>query len=308
MKNKLIKFLPAVLASLFLCACGTGSRYTDYTNEITIKIEGLDREYDYFLLNDTHLFIEDSEIRSDYSDLVSSRILEFSLDGSTSADNFKKWVGNLDEENLDGVILNSDIEDQLSKANLEYITGVTDKLTIPYMYLFSDHDLATDWTSPSSDDYTFINDSMIERGFDKGYSVFEEASFLVIGINRSWENISAETLDGLKAEFSKGKPVILVTHVPYDSLVSDDLKNLSKEQKGDRVLLWGFDEEDYYVPDANMTEFLNMVTADDSPVVAVLAAHLHAGFETSLTDSIPEYITGTGYNGVRTLVKIVPDD
>lgn len=300
------------IIGLFFLLCianllsGCGAKKTDYTNEIVINIPGIDREYRYFLLNDTHIFIEDDEISEEYKELVTARVNEFSLDGHTSAENFKTWIRGLDEENLDGIILNADIEDQLSKANITYVRDVMKEVKIPYMYLMSDHDYATDWTYLNEDNYKAAYEVIETEGYDRPYSCFEEEGFIILGINRTWVNIAEETLNDIKNILAKGKPVIIISHVPYDSMVSDALSDISKETKNNRVLLWGFDADCEYRPNEYMEEYLKLISSPDSNVAAIIGAHLHTIASVAFTEDIPEYLTATGYGGTRTLVRICP--
>lgn len=298
-KSLLVAFLG--LVAIMSAACSK----TETTNEIVIEIEGLDKEYNYFLLNDTHLFIGDDEINPEYNDLIVSRINEFSLDGYASSQNFDKWVSGVGKD-YDGIILNADIIDQKSYANMAHVKNVLSKAKVPYMYLMSDHDLATEWTIVSDDYQAKIDEINEEMGFGKAYYTFEEEGFIILGISYSWMSISESTLNDIKNIFAKNKPVIIISHVPYDSVVSSEISDKSRELKGDRVLLWGIGNDNFYYPNEYMTEYLNMVMAENSPVVAVVGAHLHTDLSTMLTDRIPEYLTGTGYSGVRTDLKLVP--
>lgn len=300
MNKKILSAVLIFLAVLSFSACKKAE--TNY--EIEIKIPGLTRDYNYYLVNDMHIFIGDDEINPDYNELVVSRINEFSLDGNASSQNLDKWLSGVGK-GYDGMILNADILDQLSSANITHLGNVLKRVKVPYMYLQSDHDLATDWTILSDKDRDLIENVSDEMGFGKPYYTFEEESFIIVGINNSWRSISEETFKELKALFDKGKAIILITHVPYDSIVSDEIREKSKELKGGRVLVWGMGAENYYYPNESMRDFLNMVYADDSPVVAVIGAHLHTELTTMLTDKIPEYITDTGYSGTRTNIHIV---
>lgn len=304
MKRKVESVLSVVLFAVIMASCG---KKTEFNNEIAITIPGVEKEYDYALFNDTHLFIGDDEIIPEYNGLVVSRINEFSLNGMTSAQNFDLWINNLDQRKLSGLILNADIVDQLSYTNLNHVEKVLRNVKIPYMYLQSDHDLATDWTFLNDDNLDKVHNIQSRMNFNDEVYSFEEEGFIIMGINYSWRNISIEALEEIKDIFSEEKPVIIITHVPYDSLVSDDLRELSKEKKNDRVLLWGTREDNYYYPNDYMMEYLSMISSDDSPVVAIIAAHLHETFETDYTEDIKEYITGTAYSGVKTLIRIVPE-
>lgn len=304
-KNKCVWTVFAVTLVMLTCSCG---KKTDFNHEIVIKVPGIDKEYDYALINDMHLFIGDEEIIEEKNSLVVSRINDFSFDGRTAAQNFDLWISNLDDRRISGLILNADIIDQMSYSNLNHVANVLSRVKVPYMYLQSDHDLATDWTDPSEENYKSIQSIQEQMDFNREIYVFEEEKFIVLGINYSWRNISESALNEIKTIFDKNKPIIIFTHVPYDSLVSDQLRELSKEKKNDKVLLWGTRGDNFYYPNEYMLEYLNMISDENSPVIAIVAAHLHENFETYFSENISEYITGTSYSGVRTLIRIVPEE
>ena len=295
--KKRIVFIISVL--FLLAGCGK----TEYTNEVVIEIPGVGREYDFFVLNDTHFFIGDDEVDMDYNALVCERINQFSLDGVPAAQNFEKWISELDTRHLDGIILNGDIIDQLSFANLDHVRKCMEGVNIPWMYLQSDHDLACDWTNPSEEDFTNIADIQEKMNLNEGIYFFEEDEFVILGLNYSWMSISEETLSKIKDVWALGKPIILISHVPFEQKDSLELSDISKELKNGQSLLWGYD--DYYYPNEYMAEFMNMIYAEDSPIVAVISAHLHTAYEGMLDEKTPVYILDTGYGGTKTLLRIV---
>lgn len=275
----------------------------EFTKEIVVDVPGkLDRVYKYYILNDTHLFVPDDEIKDEYKDLVTNRIAEYSLDGVPSSECFEDWIKKLDTKHLDGVILNGDIIDQLSLANLNHVKKCMDKVDIPWMYLQSDHDRAQDWVEVSEEDYSKITELQEEMDLNRGVYIWEEDEFIILGINKPWESISWWTLNEIKAVWNLGKPIILFSHVPYDSSVSNELAEKSAELKNGDILLWGWGTR--YLPDSNMEEFMYMLYDSDSPVVAIISAHLHIDYEGTLNGTIPIYVIDTGYGGTRTVLKI----
>ena len=71
-------------------------------------------------------------------------------------------------------------------------------------------------------------------------------------------------------------------HVPLKSKVDDGLSDASKAAWQNRALLWGADC--FYNPDEVTQQFLDKVFAEDSPVVAVIGAHLHFAYEDQLAE------------------------
>ena len=98
------------------------------------------------------------------------------------------------------------------------------------------------------------------------------------------------------------KPIILTMHVPLKSQVNDGLSDASKTVWQDRALLWETDF--FYSPDEVTQQFLDMVFAEDSPVVAVIGAHLHFAYDDQLTEKIPQYVFDASFKGTVGMITV----
>ena len=87
---------------------------------------------------------------------------------------------------------------------------------------------------------------------------------------------------------SVGKPVVILTHIPIGQWQGTDLQTYSETVRNNRRLYWapGADKE----PDTNTAAYLEMVYAEDSPVIAVLAGHLHSKWEGQVSPNAIEHI------------------
>ena len=115
--------------------------------------------------------------------------------------------------------------------------------------------------------------------------------------------ISAEALEGFQSLYKKGKPIILICHVPIYTAGAEDLRKTLQNEYGELVVQYDagdfgtvnksllLGEDCGYELTPETEEFLNLLTADGSPVVAVLAGHLHSGWSGNLTDHIYEYLS-----------------
>lgn len=63
-------------------------------------------------------------------------------------------------------------------------------------------------------------------------------------------------------------------------------------------------ENSYYVPNEITEQFLDMVYRKDSPVVAVLGAHLHFAYEGPVNENIEQYVFDASYKGTIGLVTV----
>lgn len=285
-------------ACVLLAGCGKDADFSKYIKkkEIVIDLPKVSSEYTLAVINDVHLWVEDDEISKEQKDHVHERVESF-LDGSgkTSAERFAAKMKALAGEKIDGLILNADIVDQMSAANLKYVCNALDLCKTDYMYLRSDHDLAFEWLSMDSENWADIVECGSNYALDEAFYELEYEEFIVLGINSSHESIGEETLGQIKKVFAKGKPIILFSHVPYAFSDMEAYKDIPKADG--RYKVWGKTRDCYYVADGPMAEYLEMVTADDSPVVAVFAAHLHGAYEGKINDKITEYVLPPFYEG-----------
>ena len=67
-------------------------------------------------------------------------------------------------------------------------------------------------------------------------------------------------------------------------------------------MIWG--ENSCYVPDEITKQFLDMVYEKNSPVVAVLGAHLHFAYEGPVNENIEQYVFDASYKGTIAVVTI----
>ncbi len=305
MNNMSKKLLSVILfICLFLTACsGEGGSFESqgYTvDEVNLNIESISDSYKIAVVNDLHLQINNDEIASENSEFMNNRITEFSSIGTTTYEKSKKLAEAINECNADLVIFAGDMIDFCSKANTDALNECFQKLTSDYIYLRSDHDLEPYWMMVS--DYADCNLRQGEICDNSRILVYDLGSVIVLGFNISQNNIDSESLEKVKEVFSLNKPVIVATHVPFDSSVNGDLKKYSEEVRGGRHLYWGSDAEN--VPNAEMQEFLNLIYAEDSPVVYVIGAHLHAKWDGLISEKITEHIFAPCYMGNVGIINI----
>lgn len=120
----------------------------------------------------------------------------------------------------------------------------------------------------------------------------DKGEFLVVGIDLSTSQITESALLQLEKIFATGMPVILVTHVPFDSIVDNGLSEAYLENQGYTDVSG---EDNNYVPNEIAQKFLNMVYAEDTSVQTVVVAYLHFAYDVQLTDSVLEYVFALSY-------------
>ncbi len=273
-------------------------------DEETVELEGLEKEYRILAVNDLHDFLLDDSVMEEKIETVYDRYnnLFLSATGVHSADLWNGMSAILDSYQTDGIVFIGDMIDYSSKENIRLFKNGLENVETPYIYLRADHDLGAWYT-------TGENSNEETMGLSKSIAEYQEVfvkdygEFYLVGWNNSTSPLSQEGLERMKEIFAEGKPIILATHVPLDSIVDDGLRKAAMEADPEgRAKLWG--ENCLYRPNETTQEFLDMVYAQDSPVKAVFAGHLHFKYTVQLTDNITEYVLPPAFSGKITQITI----
>lgn len=310
---KYIKSTVIGLPMILLFGCGNSApdssqvrigEWTDLgisTEEINIHISDLDKEYTFLWLSDLHIITKNDEIAAEDSETVAERRKSFMNSAGMYSDEF--WLqlsGSLDDWGADALLFGGDMIDHAANANIACLKEGLDNLDTPYIYVRADHDYAPYYCAIQDESAVAALHAEID-GYEE-ISLIEFDDLCLVGINDSTRQISAAALQKMKDVCAKGKPIILITHVPLSSLCDTSLEKESKAAWADRALVWG--KNCTYSPDETTQEFLNLVYSEDSPVKEVLAGHLHFSWDGQLTENTREHVFAPAYSGTIGIVKV----
>ena len=116
--------------------------YDFTTEEVSICIEGIDREYTIAWVSDLHL-VSDHEagdvlgdVHAEYLDAINKRHEELAVtaDGIHAEELWPEIVKYLNYHDFDGIIFGGDMMDYCSNANIAMIKEGLDSLHVPYIY------------------------------------------------------------------------------------------------------------------------------------------------------------------------------
>lgn len=324
MKKRMISLILACAFILGLCGCEgnvssdevvadaqkdneTYEEFPDWemnVREEELVVEGLTQEYRFLFLTDTHMVVQSESDSDEVKEYAAQRVVEFCNEESVaSAYQFEEWVKYANREAVDSVLLGGDMIDFPSEANVEHLADNLDKLDVPYLYTPGNHDWTFPWeymTQIAKESYLpMLAPYMRENPF---VHYFETEEFIVVAVDNSSNQIAPEALEGYKQILQKGKPVVVLLHVP---LLTQSVLTKAKEVWSSAVVLGGGNYGGIYPNDIS-TEFINVTTAEDSPVVAVLAGHVHYYDRDMVNDNIVQIVGDAGFKGKGILLKMVP--
>ena len=271
------------------------------TDEINVNISGLEKEYTFLWLSDLHIITENDEIAAEDLETVAGRRESFKNTVGMYSDEFWLQLSEaLDAWGADAIFFGGDMIDHAANANIACLKEGLDKLETPYLYVRADHDYAPYYCAVK--DESAVAGLHAEIDGYKEISLIEFDDLCLVGINDSTRPISAAALQEMKDICGKGKPIILITHVPLNSLYDTSLEEESKAVWDGRALIWG--ENCTYAPDGITQEFMDLVYAEDSPVKEVLAGHLHFTWDGQLTENTGEHVFSSAYLGNIGVIRV----
>lgn len=275
-----------------------------------IRVPGLKNNYTFLHVTDLHASAfsgeDTSAMTAERINLITVRRNAFRADGLFAEERMPYMFSYADEINADLVLMTGDILDFPSKKNLSLLKESISNARTPTLFALGNHD----WCYGDGDYFSanaiqnqiplFNNISTGEPANDPYFRYVEYEDLLVVAIDNSMDYVTADTVDKFLALYQKNKPIILMLHVPFhvDSLVADSTKVWGKDlgMGGDTgVCAWNSDVQRLY----------NAVcVAQDTPVVAVIAGHVHFNHEDVFPNGVPQYITTTAYTGDCRVIRL----
>lgn len=268
-----LKAAGALLFLTGLSGCGRETAWEKQITEEEIVIEGLSGEYDLLFLTDNHMIVMSEDDSEQIVQNAAPRLDMFkNKEGVTSAEQFREWVAYANKEEVDGVLLGGDIIDYPSEANLAYLKEQLEKFRMPYLYTLGNHDWTYPWEYMT--EYGKTAYRPLFEPYMKGNCAFQVqdfGEFLVVAVDNGGNQIDGEALEEYEEILEEDKPVIVMVHVPF---YTQDLLEKAKTVWNSPVVIGGGAQGGIYPNDVS-AKFMELTTAKDSPVQAVIAGHVH---------------------------------
>lgn len=273
-------------------------------NEITVK--GLSKEYTFFHLTDLHATALSPSDKAGMSasrlSYIENRRKAYTIKGFRTEERIYSYFKYAEDINADLMIMTGDIIDYPSEANVSLLYRAVNSSSIKSLFCLGNHD----WTY--ADDYHTPNavSKYIPKfeelcGGDPYFSYVEYEDLILVNIDNSTNKVSKDTVDKFFKLYEKNKPIVLSLHVP---LYSEKLAEYGIEKEGTSYTMGG---NALCKDDPNVKRLYEAVCLDENtPVVAVLAGHLHISFEESFPNGVPQYVTDGGFWGQCRILTLKP--
>ena len=235
-------------------------------------------QYKLLFITDSHVVVKTNpksknNISTQFAGLSRERYPQFVDEkGTDSRENFEEWIEYANETEADGVLLGGDIVDSPSGEHMRFLRDSLKILQMPYVYTLGNHDWTTPWDYMSErDKQNFLPGFREFMQGDTAIHSHDFGEFIVAAVDNSTGQVDGEAIEPYKKILEQGKPVIVLVHVPF---LTQSVLTKAKQVWKNGVVIGGGNYGGLY-PNENSKKFMELTTAKDSPVVAVLAGHVH---------------------------------
>lgn len=289
--------------------------YPFKTEEVTVAIRDLTREYTLAWVSDLHLIADQTtseDILQEDLESVQQRYdsLSVTAEGVHGVELWPEIVKFLNYGHYDGIIFGGDMLDYYSSMNQAAFVEGYQQLNpdVPVLYLRADHDYGAYYGGDAmTEEVSHAGHAQIDGDDpEKKYLNFND-EFMVVGINNSTKNLVGEQMRIVREQLEEGIPVILATHVPFPSELKEqraDMEALSMEIRN-KIYYWGGPD---YQPNEVTQELLDKIYWEHTPIKQILAGHLHASWDGMLTEKVSEHIFSPAFGGTIGIVHVVPKE
>lgn len=270
-------------------------------HEETITISGVHTGYDFMLIADTHISLCDERDPELLEKAQARREAFFNESGKVAERTFHNLITEAAEGGTDLTVFAGDITDSAMYASVDFVQEELERLDQPYLYVTGNHDFeyGEEYFSPKAYREYFPRLFPLTKTTEQ-YTVQEYDDLIVAGINDKNNQFDKQAVKALLPYVTGTKPVILVMHVP----LQPQGQHSKLEQQADTV--WGLSKsgrcrvllgETACKPNKTTQKLLDAVFAEDSPVAAVFAGHIHFYNRSMLNGKSAQLVTGAGYYG-----------
>lgn len=217
------------------------------------------------------------------------------------------------EANCDFLLHTGDLMDFVSKANVDFAREFLKNEHI--LFIAGNHDYSQ-YVGEAWEDTAYKMNSYMSMGEGLGVDMFYTSRIIggvnFVGVDNSYHQAEDWQTERLQMEVRKGLPIVLFMHVP---LFEQSLYERGMEHTGNEsAYIMGCDESHLMAytefrcygqrPTEATKRFVDYVNSQ--PLIkAVIAGHLHFGFESTLPGSAVQLVTDAGYRGAAREIVIV---
>lgn len=274
---------------------------------VELTVEGLQKAYTFFHFTDLHMgeYTEEelAAMTKERAEYTLHRQWGFSREGKNTAERMKDFFDTAKDEGAELILMTGDMADTPTDQNIAILKESIASSDIQTLFVVGNHDwsFADDYHTDHAKSLHMPKfESLSEQGVHIHWVEYED--LLVVAVDDSLDTVSSETTETFLSLCRKGKPIVLILHVP---LYEETLSPKCRATWGGKMLMLG-GEAPYGDLPAVKTFYEAVAIQPNTPVVAVIAGHLHFHFHSELPNGVPQYVTDKAYTGGCLTISLKP--
>ncbi|MBQ8642034.1 MAG: metallophosphoesterase [Clostridia bacterium] len=236
--------------------------------QVHMTLPSLTKEYHFLHFSDAHTAFAYPDESEESRELAAKQAQRWSTSGKPSTEVFEEILQAAKERSAEMLLMAGDCADYYSEGILRYLTEKLADTGIAALYAYGNHEGAS-YVKNLGDPRQFYPRYRGLMGETPDFQVRDFGEFLLIAVDNSDHHIREEQLTQLEEQMHRGLPILLLMHIP---LSTEAILPPMEEHwgKNPTYFMLGTEEE----PETTR-QFCRMVMAEDSPVAAVFAGHVH---------------------------------
>ena len=257
---------------------------------ITLKIPGLKRKYVFYHTSDCHLAWAGTDENAEAHAKAEEMTRFWSYAGLAPADALQQALRLAEADDADGLFLCGDAVDYLSTGSLTALQQALASTTPPKFYVCGNHERSG--ADPSGRQAFYPAYQNLMHG-SPGFWSQDFGEFVIAGVDNGDKQIQQEQLDALETVCTKGKPVLVLIHIP---IMTDAILDPVRQK-------WGENGPDYFLlgqesDTALSRQFCRMLADPALPIAAVFAGHIHLSHTGEIIPGRMQYTSAPTFEGV----------
>lgn len=269
----------------------------NFTEDITVRIPGLPREYTFYHISDAHVAYARPEDSDEAKAFAAKQTERWNQAQIAPIDAFTQFVDAVAKEDVppDAVLMAGDCIDYTSAGNAAFMCELLPKQKTQYIYAWGNHEGGS-YTERIPDGRAYYPLLSPVMGGTPDFHVHDFGEFLVVAVDDADKNITDAQTEQMKAVIKDGRPILLLLHIP--------LRTPANEEKIMRVwgtsFMLGTDDDN-----ASARAFTALVKSPDSHVAAIFAGHIHFSHAGEFAPGRMQYVSAPLFDRFVRRVRVM---
>lgn len=266
-----------------------------FTETVSVKIPGLKKSCMFLHLSDAHVAWAAPDAPEEEKALAAKQTNAWMRNDIPPINVFETVLEEAKAENFDAILMAGDCIDYFSPDNAAFMKEHLPACGTEILYAFGNHERGCYGTPTFAPEDPYKELAPVMLG-SPDFWVRDFGEFLVIGVDDSAKNISADQLQKMKDQIARRLPILLLVHIPLRTPAIEP----SVMKIWGTTFMLGTDE------DSDTTkEFCELVKSSEN-VAAILAGHIHYEHTGEFADGRIQYVSAPAFTGFLRKVIVEP--